>query len=257
MPEDRADGLFLKMKEIHLASQTTMIAPLGLLQPVEIGFELFLVRPCRAVNTLEHLVARVATPVSAGQLRELEGLTQFTGGWQVRTAAQIDEVSLAIEGDFLAFGDAGDDLRLVVLALVLEELDGFRSVPDLTRDGLVPIDDLPHSILYALDVLRRERLFAREVVVEPVRDGRADRHLGLRIELLNRFGHGVGGVVTQQLEPVVGRPRHNLDGHVVRDLGRQVPQIAVDPYGYGGLCESRANGLRHVQACGGLRELFG
>ena len=130
---------------------------------------------------------------------------------QVRAAAQIDEAALAVQRDRLAGRDAADDLGLVALALLQEELDGGVAIPDLAHDLLVARDDFVHALLDALEILRRERRAAREVVVEAVLDGRADRHLRLGIELLDGLGHDVRRVVAQQLEPVGRRPRHDLD----------------------------------------------
>ena len=170
---------------------------------------------------------------------------------QVRAAAQIDEVALAIQRDRLAGRNAADDLGLVALALLQEELDGGIAIPDLAHDFLVARDDLVHALLDALEVFRRERLAAREVVVEAVLDRRADRDLRLRIELLDRLRHDVRRVVAQQLEPVRRRARHDLDARVVLDRQREVLQRAVDAHGDGVALEARADAARDGAAVDG------
>ena len=100
MPEHRARRLFLQMEQVELAADAAMVALLGLLEPVQVVLELLLVAPRGAVDALEHLVARIAAPVGAGDLHELEGL-ELAGGRHVRAAAQVDPVALAVEADLL------------------------------------------------------------------------------------------------------------------------------------------------------------
>jgi hypothetical protein len=54
MPEHGARRLFLEMEQVHLASQAAVIALLGLFELMQIGLEVFLARPRRAVDALEH-----------------------------------------------------------------------------------------------------------------------------------------------------------------------------------------------------------
>ena len=88
------------MEQIELLADAAVIALLGLLQPVQVVIELLLVGPGRAVDPLQHLVARVAAPVGAGHLRQLERL-ELAGGGHVRAAAQVDPVALPVEADLL------------------------------------------------------------------------------------------------------------------------------------------------------------
>ena len=122
MPEHHARRLFLRVEEVELLAELAVVALLGFLDAVEVGVEVLLLRPRRAVDALEHLVARIAAPVGAGDLHELEHL-ELARGRHVRPAAEVDEVAFAIERDGLVARDRGDDLGLVVLAHALEELD--------------------------------------------------------------------------------------------------------------------------------------
>ncbi len=92
---------------------------------MQIGLELFRIGPACAVNPLQHFVSGIAPPIGPGQLRQLERLAQFAGARQVRAAAQIDEIALAVERNLLVAGDAVDDFGLVVFALAFEKFDRF------------------------------------------------------------------------------------------------------------------------------------
>ena len=228
MPERGPRRLVLEMEQIHLAPEPAMVAALGLLEHVQVGLELLLVRPRGAVDALEHLVVGVAAPVRTRDPHQPERLAQLPGGRQVRAAAEIDPLALAVQRDGLVARNALDDLRLVLLAPVAEEPDRLVAVPHLARDRLVAIDDLAHALLHALQILGGEGLLAREVVVEPVLDGGSDGDLGLRPELLDRLGEDVGRVVAQQLQRLPGIPGHDRDRRVGLDGGGEVAHRAVD-----------------------------
>src|SRR5439155_15461369 len=122
VPEDRPRRLFLQVKQVEILANAPMIALLGLLEPVQIPIELLLVGPGGAVNALQHLVARIAAPVSPRDLGKLERLELSRGG-DVRSAAQVDPIALPVQADLVLVRNAGDDLGLVDLTQTLEEPD--------------------------------------------------------------------------------------------------------------------------------------
>ena len=129
VPEHRADGLVLEVEQVHLPAELAVVAALGFLEAIEIGLELLRVRPCGAVDALQHLVARIAAPIRARELHELEARAEPPRRRQVRAAAQIDEIALAIQRDRLAGRNRADDLGLVALALGLERTPRRRRDP--------------------------------------------------------------------------------------------------------------------------------
>ena len=92
-----------------------MVALAGLLEQRQVLVEGRAIRPSRAVDALEHLVAFVTAPVGTRHMRELEG-AESPGRGHVRPAAEVDEVALPIERDVVAGRDRADDLGLVLLA---------------------------------------------------------------------------------------------------------------------------------------------
>ncbi len=167
-----------------------MVALLRFLDAVQVRVEVFLLRPRRAVDPLQHLVARIAAPVRAGDLHQLEHL-ELARRRHVRAAAEVDEAAFAIQRNVLVRRDRRDDLGLVVLAHVLEELHRLVARHHLALDLLVLLRELGHALLDRREVLRRERALVAEVVVEAVLDHRADRHLRVGKQLLDRVGEQV------------------------------------------------------------------
>src|SRR5690606_30035061 len=108
MPENGALRLLLQMEEIHLTANLAMVAALCLLDHGDIGLEVGFRRPGRAIDALKHLVAAVAAPIGAGELRQLESLAELARRRQMRPAAEIEPVTLAVDGDVLARRNALD-----------------------------------------------------------------------------------------------------------------------------------------------------
>ncbi len=63
---------------------------------MQIGFQVFLVTPGRAVDTLQLFIAGITAPVGTRNLGELERF-QLAGAGHVRTTAQVNKVTLTIE----------------------------------------------------------------------------------------------------------------------------------------------------------------
>ncbi len=248
VPEHAADRLFLEVEQVHLLADAAVVAAFRLLQHMEVGVEFLLVAPRGAVDARQHGVAVIAAPIRAGDLHQLERRTDIGGGAHVRAAAQIDPVALAVERDGLVARQVLDDLGLVLLALVLEEPDRVVAVDHLAGEFFAARHDLAHLRLDRTEILRRERLVAGEVVIEPVIYRRPDGHLGAGIQLLHRLGQHVRRVVADQLQGlgIAAGDEHNIG--VVFDLGGQIDQLAVELHGQRGAGEARADRFRHRRA---------
>ncbi len=96
VPEHHARGFLLAVEQVELPTQATMVPLFGLFQTMQIGFQGLLVRPGGAVDALQHFIAGVAPPVGPGHFHELERL-ELAGGWHVRPATQVNEITLLIE----------------------------------------------------------------------------------------------------------------------------------------------------------------
>ena len=83
----------------------------------------FLLRgPCRAIDALQHRTIFVAPPIRAGYRLQLEW-ADAVRRFDVRTAAEIEKLTLLIGRDFFAFGESLDQLDLV--RVVAEEIERF------------------------------------------------------------------------------------------------------------------------------------
>src|SRR5205823_2941553 len=186
VPEHAADRLLAEVEQVKLAPELAVVAALGLLEPEEILVKLLLARPSRAVDTLQLGIVRVAAPIGAGNIHQLECLPEPAGRRQMRADAEIDKIPLPVEADLLLGRDLADIFGLITFADAVEEGDGLVAIPHLTGDRLVAPHDVAHALLDALEVVGRERRRTREVVIKPGLGRRAKGDLGFGIELLDR-----------------------------------------------------------------------
>ena len=194
---------------------------------MQIIFEIFVVRPGRAVDALQHLVARIAAPVGAGHLHELEYF-ELAGGRHMRPATQVDPLALAIQADGLVRGNAGDDLGLVVLAEVLEKAHRFVARHLAAQHREIALHDLGHLRFDRGEIFGREGSLVGEVVVETIFDHRADGHLRIGEQGLHGLREQVRRRVTDDLEGIGMLFGDDFERGIARDRKRRVDQFATD-----------------------------
>ena len=257
--EARAD-LLGEAEEVELCAELAVVAPLRLLELVQVGGERLLGLPGGPVDALQLLALLVAPPVGAGDPHQLE-VAEAAGGGHVRPPAQVDErVGVAVGADHRADGvhlvgpglDGLDDLLLE--GLVGEDLQPFFEGVLVALEGLVLLDDGAHLGLDPLQVVVAEVGAAGqlEVVVEAVLDDRADGVLGARPEPADGLGHDVGGGVPEDLAAGLGVPGHDGDRRPVGQRRFEVHLAAVDGGGDGRLGQAGPDGTGEF---GGRRAL--
>ena len=248
VPEDGARRFFLEMEQIHLAAELSVVALLGFLELMQIGFQLVLGREGGAVDALQLRIVAVAAPIGACEFHQLERLADLTGRGHVRTAAEIEPFALLVDLQVFAGGDRVDEFDLEDLALVAEELLGVIARPELLCERRVLGDDLAHLLFDLRNVFRLERLLLGEVVEEAVVDHRADGHLGAGPQRLHGFRHDVRGVVPDQLQGCRIGAGDEIDRNVFVDRVGQIRQHAVELHSDGSLGERWRYGFCDFEA---------
>ena len=107
----RADGL-VDMEKLQLASEFAVIALARLFLHDAPFLELLGGRKGDSVNALKLRILLVALVVGAGHRGESEG-PDLPGRLDVGTGTKVGERAVAVEADFLAFGNAFEDIELV------------------------------------------------------------------------------------------------------------------------------------------------
>src|SRR5690606_21265715 len=105
----------------------------GLLQALEVLLQVIRREPRRAVDALEHLALRVASPVRAGRREQLEVLEE-AGIRHVRAAAQVQERAVPVDRDDLILTELLETLELE--RVVGEEAARLLDGDDLALEGV-------------------------------------------------------------------------------------------------------------------------
>src|SRR6476469_9042660 len=111
------------MEEVELHPEAPVVALARLFEPLEVRVEVGLRVERGPVDAGQLLVLLVAPPVRAGEAGQLERLDRLRV-LQMRAAAEVGEVALAVEGD-VALGGI-DQPDLVRLCFRAEALSRFR-----------------------------------------------------------------------------------------------------------------------------------
>ena len=200
-PEDQslADHV-VDHEELEVLAELAVVAELGLLELVEVGVELGRGGEGRAVDALELFVVLVAAVVGARDGQQFEGL-DLLRVLHVGAGAQVDELTVLVEGDGLALGNVGKTAELVAfLADLLDDADGFVATDLFAREGLVLGDDLLHFGLDLREVLGGQLVVEVDVVIEAGLRRRADVELRVRKDAKDGRGEHVRAGVTEFFE---------------------------------------------------------
>ena len=103
-----------------------MVALFSLFEHGEIGFHVRFFEERRAVNSREHLVLLVASPVSAGDRSEFERFDKPRGR-KMRTAAKVGEIALLIERNYAILGKLLYKLNFIRFLVFFHKGDGVLS----------------------------------------------------------------------------------------------------------------------------------
>ena len=242
--ERESRALVCHHEQAKLLAQSAVVALFGLLNGCQVRFQLACLREGNCVQAAQGRLAAVASPVSAGGGGDFEGLD---GGdvHQVRAGAQVGELALLKEADLFAL--AGVLLnQLDLVRLVLHQFQRLRNVQLKALQRQLFLDDLLHLGLDLLDVLRGERLFHVEVVVESFLDGWADGEFGLWVQALDRLRHHMGRGVPEGFFAVLVVEGADFQVAVLGDGGAQVGDLAVDSAAAGRFGKARTQGLGYV-----------
>ena len=229
-------------EQVKLGAELAVVAPLRLLDELEMLVERLLRLPRGAVDALQAGVVLVAAPVCGRAAGELERRDVFRRG-DMRPTAQISPFPFAGAGIEVVIGGqlvAADLHHVGVAGFVVDELELVRLIRKLfarlffgvvypPREQLALFDDLAHALLQRLEILRGESARHVEVVVEAIGDGRSDAELGLGEHVLHRLGQHMRGRVANDAAAVVGvgGDRDDVDVGVGRPREVAQPPLGV------------------------------
>ena len=256
MPEDQAGSRqLLDGKEIKLLTKHAVIALFRFFDRVQVLLEIFLRVEGSAVDALELRVLFVVQPVGARKIQQLKRLNSSRVG-NVGTTAEVYELPIPVERNLvLTLSVLLDevDFHPVVLGLVL--LDRLISWHVLANEFLVTLDDFLHPFFDFLEIVRRERRWAVEVVEEAGVGGWTMPKLGLREKFGDRSSEHVCRRVSKHLQRFGILFREDANLGVFFERTAQVDHFPVHLRRQSSIGQPRRNGLGNVISSAPARQL--
>ena len=119
-----------------------MVTFFGFGHSVDVGLELFLVKVCGAIETLELPAGGICLPVRAGNAHQLDRF-DLAGIGNVRASAKIDKLTLAIKTDRRLIRQSSVNVfDLQVLIEVIAKLTRLVTIQDESLERFLLLDDL-------------------------------------------------------------------------------------------------------------------
>lgn len=146
----------------------------------------------------------------------------------MRSAAQVEEFTLLVDGDSGIFRKVANQLQLQVIVNFLEDRDCFVTAYFFAADRQVFLDDLFHFRLDFWQIIRGECHRDIHVVIKSVFDHRTDAQLYLfPVQAFNRLSEQVGRAVTIHFHTIRGIKRNDLNGRILLDRCVKIDYLAV------------------------------
>ena len=200
VPEDHTWRLFLHVIQVELFTDFSVVTLRRFFQALQIRVQGFFVSPGGTVDTLQHFVVAVATPVSARGFHQFEVMAEAHVR-HVRSTAHVDVFFVMIQARLVIMSNVlVKNSDFIVFATLHEGFTRFVPADSLLDDVVVALSQLVHTLFEGFDIFLGQRVVKVNVIVETVVDNRADSHFGVRPQLLDRMTEQVSARVTNDLQ---------------------------------------------------------
>ena len=159
--------IFVGHKDTHISAEFVMVAFLCLFNRIEISLQVCFFIKSGTVNSRKHFIVFVTSPVCTCKAGQFESL-DHTRERQMRTCAQIDEITLLIERYLFSFGQIVDKLYLIIFSVSRHKLNSFVFGQNESGDRIICLDYILHFLLYLCKLFGRDRSFEVKIVIESV-----------------------------------------------------------------------------------------
>src|SRR5574344_235860 len=168
-----------------------MVSLLDICKMIHICLQVFLAAPSCGIDSCEHLVLLVSSPICTGNGEKLEAVcNQVFCRLYMWSPAKICKSTLSVCSYCFTLWNCIQKFKLILL--VLEDLPSFISCHFFSDKRLSTIYDLSHVLCYDLQVCVCQRTWQIKVIIESILNGWPDCNLCIREQFENSFSHDVG-----------------------------------------------------------------
>ena len=233
--EREARARLIHHEQPELFTEFSVVALFRLFHHGDISFQLVLLCKCRRIQSCQHLVVLVASPVSACKAHYLKCLAHILCAHQVRACAQIHKFSLAVKADFLAFRQILYQLYFIGLIFFLHQCDSIFSGLCKALNLQILFDDFFHLCFYLFKIVACQRSLKLHIIIKTVCNRRTNCQLCRRIKTFYRLCHHMAGSMAQRRKSFCISRRQNINGCILFYNGTQVNDLPVH---FSGTCHS-------------------
>ncbi|CAH0286510.1 hypothetical protein SRABI106_03407 [Rahnella aquatilis] len=157
VPEHHTWCFFLHMVQVKLLTNFTVVTFTGFFQTLNVSIQLLFIRPRSAVDTLQHFVIAVATPVSTGGFLQFEMMAE-THVRYVRTTAHIHVFFVVIQTRMVIMTDVFIQNRhFVFFATACKGIARFLPADFLFNDVVILFSQFVHALFKQFDIFLSQR----------------------------------------------------------------------------------------------------
>ena len=238
--EGEARSFFSHHENTKLSAQLSVISLLRLFDTAKILFQICLLGECGTVDTGQHLVFLISSPVSACQAGKLECFYRF-GIHQMRSCTEIYKLTLAVKAQLCILRKILDQLYLVGFFFFLHEPDSLFTGHGEALQTKSFFNNFLHLCFDLLQILSRKRSFSVYIIVKPILDRRPDGQFCLRIETFDCLCHDMRcGMTECCLSSLIFKGK-DVQLAVGIHNRTKVNLLAVDLSGTGSPCQAFAD----------------
>ena len=235
----------IRHKKPHLPPNPTVIPLFRLLQTLQIFTQLLLLRKRRPINTRQHRITLIATPISPRQRRQLKSLN-LPRRPNMRPRTQIRKLPLLIKGNHRILRQILNQLQLIALILFPIIINSLLTRHRELLNRQIFLHDLLHLSLNLLQLRLRNRPRKLYIIIKTILNRRPNRQLRIRKKPQHRLRQQMRRTVMERLLPIVILKRQNRHLSTLRHLSPQINQFTINLAGHRRLRQARANLQRHL-----------
>mmetsp|Transcript_17983 Transcript_17983/g.44413 ORF Transcript_17983/g.44413 Transcript_17983/m.44413 type:complete len:225 (-) Transcript_17983:801-1475(-) len=163
-PKGTSGRQFVEEHKLLLGHDASVITFLGLFHILLPNLQLLLIGERNTVDSLQRIIVGIAQPVSSRDLSGSKGLDLSSVG-NVRTTAQIDQVSASVNGGTASIGNLGGQ-NLHLEWVVSKELQSLILGNDHTLEFLLLFGNLTNFLFNSLVIIFTKIILAHVGIVK-------------------------------------------------------------------------------------------
>ena len=203
-----------------------MVTVLNICKILKILLEICFLCICCSVNSGQHLIVLIASPVSTGRRCQLKCFDRLCAH-QMWSGTELNEISLLIETELVGIRMLFDHLNLIRLISLCHQLDRLILGQCVTLQTVALLDDLLHLFLDGIQCIS-VKTWQIKIIIISVVDRRSDGQLCIRIQILYCLCQYMRTCVAVCFLSLVRIEGQNIQGTILIYNGTKILDLTIN-----------------------------